>query len=147
MNRQLGFWTFFVTLLCTGLRWKEFVDTFVRHTAVKVKESYTFEEKTKLLRANPVLAARLFERRFTSFMNSFIQDGAWCLGEVKDWFAHIEIHFWGSPHSHMPLWIENAPKYNVLETDEKIREEIEGEGFLTILKIRQISTDTKRKKI
>jgi hypothetical protein len=47
----------------------------------------------------------------------------------------------------MPLWIENAPKYNVLETDEKIREEIEGEGFLTILKIRQISTDTKRKKI
>ncbi len=54
MNRQLGFPTFFVTLSCADLRWKEFVNTFVRHTGVKIKESYSFEEKTKLLRANPV---------------------------------------------------------------------------------------------
>ena len=62
MTRQLGFPTFFVTLSCADLRWKEFVDTFVRHTGAKIKKTYTFEEKTKLLRANPVLAARLFDK-------------------------------------------------------------------------------------
>jgi hypothetical protein len=124
MNRQLSFPTFFVTLSCADLRWKEFSDTFVRQTGAKVKESYTFEEKTKLLRANPVLTARLFERRFTSFMNLFIKGGAWCLGKVKDWFARMEMQFRGSPHAHMPLWVEGAPKYNGLETDEKTREEI-----------------------
>ncbi|CAF1386156.1 unnamed protein product, partial [Rotaria sordida] len=124
MTRQLGFPTFFITLSCADLRWKEFVDTFIRHTGLPVKESYTFEEKTKLLRANPVLAARLFERRFTSFMNLFIKGGAWCVGNVKDWFARIEMQLRGSPHSHMPIWVEGAPKYNGPQTDEKTREEI-----------------------
>ncbi|CAF4087229.1 unnamed protein product, partial [Rotaria sordida] len=31
MTRQLGFPTFFITLSCADLRWKEFVDTFIRH--------------------------------------------------------------------------------------------------------------------
>ncbi|CAF5165976.1 unnamed protein product, partial [Rotaria magnacalcarata] len=30
----------------------------------------------------------------------------------------------GSPHSHMPIWVENAPKYTGLQTDEKTRLEI-----------------------
>jgi len=30
----------------------------------------------------------------------------------------------GSPHSHTPLWVEGAPKYNGPGTDEKTREEI-----------------------
>ncbi|CAF4292043.1 unnamed protein product, partial [Rotaria sordida] len=83
MTRQLGFPTFFITLSCADLRWKEFINTFVRHTGLPVKESYTFEEKTKLLRANPVLAAR----------------GGWCVGKVVDWFARIEMQSRGSPHS------------------------------------------------
>ncbi|CAF4973561.1 unnamed protein product, partial [Rotaria sp. Silwood1] len=85
MTRQLGFPTFFLTLSCADLRWKEFTDTFVRHTGAPIKESYTFEEKTKLLRANPVLAARLFEKRFNTFMNLFIKGGASCLGIIEDW--------------------------------------------------------------
>ncbi|CAF4112817.1 unnamed protein product [Rotaria sordida] len=108
MTRQLGFPTFFITLSCADLRWKEFIDTFVRHSGCVIKESYTFEEKTKLLRANPVLATR----------------GAWCLGKVVDWFARIEMQLQGSPHSHMPIWVEGAPKYNGPQTDEKTREEI-----------------------
>ncbi|CAF2866624.1 unnamed protein product, partial [Rotaria sp. Silwood2] len=124
MTRQLGFPTFFLTLSCADLRWKEFVDTFVRHTGGTIKESYTFEEKTKLLRANPVLAARLFEKRFTNFMTLFIKGGASCLGNVKDSFSRIEMQLRGSPHSHMPLWVEGAPKYIGPETDAKTREEI-----------------------
>ena len=124
MTRQLGFPTFFLTLSCADLRWKEFIDTFARHSGTKVKDSYTFEEKTKLLRSNPVLAARLFEKRFNRFMNMFIKGGVWCLGKVQDWYARIEMQFRGSPHAHMPIWIEDAPKYNGVGTDKRTREEI-----------------------
>ena len=91
MLRQLGCPTFFVTLSCADMRWKEFVDTFVRHTGEKIKDSYSFAEKAKLLRTNPVLAARMFERRLKNFMNLFIKGGAWCLGQVQDWFSRIEM--------------------------------------------------------
>ncbi|CAF2086322.1 unnamed protein product [Rotaria magnacalcarata] len=121
MTRQIGFPTFFLTLSCADLRWKEFVDNFVRPTGGIIKESYTFEEKTLLLRANPVLVARLFERRFTSLMNLFIKGGAWCLGKVKDWFSRMEMQLRGSSHSHMSIWVDNAPKYNGPHTDEKTR--------------------------
>ncbi|CAF3761193.1 unnamed protein product, partial [Rotaria sordida] len=50
--------------------------------------------------------------------------GAWCLGKVVGWFARIEMQLRGSPHSHMPIWVEGAPKYNGPQTDEKTREEI-----------------------
>ncbi|CAF1600641.1 unnamed protein product [Rotaria magnacalcarata] len=124
MTRQVGFRTFFLTLSCADLRWEEFLDIFVRHTGATVKESYTFEEKTLFLRANPVQTARLFERGFTSLMNLFIKSGAWCLGNVKDRFSHTEMQMRGSPHSHMPIWVENSPKYNEPHTDEKTREAI-----------------------
>lgn len=109
---------------CADLRWKEFIDIFTINSGGEVKESYTFEEKTKLLRANPVLAARLFERRFTSFMNLFIKGGAYCLGNVTDWFSRIEMQLRGSPHAHMPIWVEGAPKYIGMQCDDKTREDI-----------------------
>jgi hypothetical protein len=57
-------------------------------------------------------------------MNLFIKGGAWCLGKLKDWYARIEMQFRGSPHSHMPVWVKDAPKYNGPQTDAKTREEI-----------------------
>ena len=124
MTRQLGFPTFFLTLSCADIRWKEFIDIFARHSGEKVKDSYTYEEKTKLLRANPVLAARLFENRFTRFMNMFVKGGCWCLGKVKDWYARIEMQFRGSPHAHMPIWVEDAPQYHGVDTNEETRQHI-----------------------
>ncbi|CAF1233541.1 unnamed protein product [Rotaria magnacalcarata] len=109
MTRQLGCPTFFVTLSSADLRWKEFVDTFVRHTGQEVKDSYSFAEKARLSRTNPVLAAR----------------GSYSLGPVDDWFSKIEMQFRGSPHSHMPLWVKSAPKYYGPNTDKKkTRDEI-----------------------
>ena len=124
MIRQRGFPTFSVTLSCADMRWKEFIDAFSRHSTGETKTSYNYEEKTKLLRANPVLAARLFEKRFNSFMNLFIKGGAWRLGVITDWYARIEMQFRGSPHAHMPLWAENALRYVGLETDKKTPKEI-----------------------
>ena len=90
----------------------------------KTKDSYTFEEKTKLLRTNPVLAARMFERRLNNFMNLFIKGNACSLGPVEDWFYRIEMQMRGSPHAYMPLWVKDASKYKGSNTDEKTREEI-----------------------
>ncbi|CAF3618964.1 unnamed protein product [Rotaria sp. Silwood1] len=97
-----------------SLKWKEYCKARLCSPDFRefaIKESYAFEQKAKLLRANPVLAARLFERRFTSLMNLFVTGGACCLGNVKDWFARIELQLRGSPHSYMPTWVEGAPKY------------------------------------
>jgi DNA replication protein DnaC len=121
MSRQLDFNQLFLTFSCADLRWKEFPDTFVRYTGGTVKESYTFEEKTHLLRACPVVAARMFERRFNTFMNLFVKGGAWCLGKVIDWFVRIEMQLRGSPHAHLPLWVADAPKYKGTATDEATR--------------------------
>ena len=119
MNRQLGIPTYFVTLSCADMRWKEFLDVMARNNDGKVKENYSFQEKANLIRTNPVIAARMFERRSNMFMNMFIKGGAKCLGKVSDWFARIEMQLRGSPHTHMPLWIDGAPKYNGKKTDEK----------------------------
>ncbi|CAF1481213.1 unnamed protein product [Adineta ricciae] len=119
MNRQLGISTFFLTLSCADMRWKEFLDVIARNSGEEVKEVYSFLEKANLIRKNPVIAARMFERRFQVFMKKFVKGGAYCLGEVIDWFARIEMQMRGSPHAHMPLWVKNAPKYNGKNTDEK----------------------------
>ena len=124
MNRQLGIPTFFVTLSCADLRWKEFIDVMARHCGQEVKENYSFEEKAFLVRNNPALAARMFERRFSLLMNTYIKGGACCLGKVNDWFGRVEMQMRGSPHTHMPLWIEQAPKYKGKETDEQTISEI-----------------------
>ncbi|CAF1383790.1 unnamed protein product [Adineta steineri] len=124
MTRQIDFSHFFLTFSCADLRWKEFMNVFVRHSKKKIKESYTFEEKTKLLRSNPVLAARMFEKRFNTFMNLFIKGGAWSLGKVTDWFVRIEMQLRGSPHAHMPIWVKDAPKYSGPKTDNETRKKI-----------------------
>ena len=108
MNRQLDHPSFFFTLTSADLRWKEFMDVFARHSGETVRESYTFEEKTKLLRGNPVLAARMFERRLNNFMKLFVNGKAFSLGAVEDWFYRIEMQMRGSPHAHMPLWIKKC---------------------------------------
>lgn len=95
-----------------------------RHSRQEVKENYSFEEKAFLVRNNSVLAARMFERRFSLSMNMYIKGGACCLGRVNDWFGRVEMQMRGSPHTHMPLWIEQAPKCNGKETDEQTISEI-----------------------
>ncbi|CAF4313378.1 unnamed protein product [Rotaria sp. Silwood2] len=50
--------------------------------------------------------------------------GAFCLGNVKDWFARVEMQLRGSSHVHVPLWVDKAPKYKGKNMDEKTISEI-----------------------
>lgn len=50
-------------------------------------------------------------------MNSVLKSDHHPIGKVKDYFYRIEFQQRGSPHVHMVVWIENAPKYQ--ENDEK----------------------------
>ncbi|CAF3614039.1 unnamed protein product [Rotaria sp. Silwood1] len=36
-------------------------------------------------------------------MNLFIKDGVWCLENVTEWFARIEMQLRGTPYSHIPI--------------------------------------------
>lgn len=124
MTRQIGCPTFFLTVSSADLRWKEFIDTFAHHSGQTVKDSYSFAEKARLLRSNPVLAARMFERRLNSFMRLFVKGQASSLGFVNDWFCRIEMQCRGSPHAHMPLWIKDSPVYRGASTDPNTKNQI-----------------------
>lgn len=46
------------------------------------------------------------------------------LGKIEDWFYRVEFQQRGSPHIHMLLWVDGAPKFGV-DSDEKVIEFIE----------------------
>lgn len=41
------------------------------------------------------------------------------LGKIVDFFVRVEFQRRDSPHIHMLLWIENAPIYGEMTTQEK----------------------------
>lgn len=42
------------------------------------------------------------------------------LGKIEDFFYRVEFQQRGSPHIHMLLWIEGAPRFGVQTDDEVI---------------------------
>ncbi len=34
------------------------------------------------------------------------------MGKIADWFYRVEYQQKGSPHTHMLIWLENAPKFS-----------------------------------
>ena len=52
-------------------------------------------------------------------MNIVLKSAHEPLGKVADFFYRVEFQQRGSPHIHMPVWIENAPKLNK-HTNEEI---------------------------
>lgn len=55
------------------------------------------------------------------FMNSVLGSDHHPIGIVKDFFHRIEFQQRGSPHVHMIIWIENAPKYLEQNEEEIVR--------------------------
>ncbi|CAF1381464.1 unnamed protein product, partial [Didymodactylos carnosus] len=70
--RQLNTSTFFVTLSCVDMFWKDYLNALAGHSMIGVKDEYTHAEKENLIRRNLVLAARLFSE--TIFVHFLIID-------------------------------------------------------------------------
>ena len=71
----------------------------------------TWEEKSRLIQNDPVTCARHFDFQVQQFILKFLLSDRAPLGKIEDWFYRVEFQQRGSPHIHMLIWIEGAPKF------------------------------------
>ncbi|XP_038063129.1 uncharacterized protein LOC119733831 [Patiria miniata] len=120
MIRQLGIPTWFCSFSSADMRWPEVINTLLRQQGdSRTIEDLDWNEKCLILRSNPVTVARMFDRRFHTFLKDVILSPANPVGKVKDYFYRVEFQQRGSPHTHCLFWIENAPRIEV-DTDDEV---------------------------
>ena len=111
--KQFGIFTFFVTLSSADLKWHDILQAISRQQGKPLTdedvENLSFEEKSALLRSNPVTAAGHFNHRIQKFFNSFLLSPAQPLGKITHYSYRIEFQQRGSPHAHIVIWTEDAP--------------------------------------
>ncbi|VDI59074.1 Hypothetical predicted protein [Mytilus galloprovincialis] len=120
MIRQIGIPAFFCSFSAADLRWSEIIESIMMQQGIAVNaDELSWDEKCKILRCNPVTAARMFDHRFHLFLKTVIMSDAHPIGKVKDYFYRVEFQQRGSPHTHCLFWIEDAPKFEEDE-DQKV---------------------------
>jgi len=128
MVRQLGCPTWFMSLSAADLHWPELITLIANERGRQLSEedvkNLSWEEKCDILRQNPVTAARQFNYRLDKFFSLFLKSSSHPLGKVTESFIRIEFQARGSPHAHLLLWIEDAPKIDE-QTDEEVCEFID----------------------
>ena len=72
-----------------------------------------WEQKVELIRCNPIMTARHFDHRFRIFFHEVVKPVLGFDEQTDDFFFRIEFQNRGSPHVHMIMWLEGAPKYGV----------------------------------
>ena len=118
MIRQLGLPTWFVSLSAADTRWPDLLKILGKLIDKKEYndeeiEQMDWTERTRLVRSDPVTCVRYFDHRVQQFINIIIKSQHNPIGQVKDFFYRVEFQQRGSPHIHMLIWIESAPKYCV----------------------------------
>ncbi|XP_071788473.1 uncharacterized protein [Asterias amurensis] len=122
MIRQLGIPTWFCSFSAADMRWPELLNTLLRQQGdTRSIDELDWNDKCLLLRNNPVTVARMFDRRFHTFLKDVIMSRAAPIRKVKDYFYRVEFQQRGSPHTHCLFWIEDAPKLNT-DSDDKVAE-------------------------
>ena len=82
--------------------------------------SLDWEERCRLIQSDPVTCARHFDYQVNKFLSSFLLSSAEPLGKISDWFYRVEYQQRGSPHVHMLIWMECAPKFQEQSDKEVI---------------------------
>ncbi|XP_026470005.1 uncharacterized protein LOC113373956 [Ctenocephalides felis] len=119
MIRQLGRPTFFLTLSAAESQWPELLKTLMKYSEynknISLREAYALDHNTKttLIRNDPVTCSRYFDYKVNKFMWMLRQANS-IFGEyeVIDSYERVEFQQRGSPHEHILLWLNNAPKYD-----------------------------------
>ena len=111
MVKQLGIPTFFLTLSCADLRWKELPAIISKLLGLELSdeqlENLSYEDKCKYLNMNPVFLARHFQYRVEVFFKEIVLNGP--LGKIQYHVIRVEFQVRGSPHVHVFLWVQNPP--------------------------------------
>lgn len=116
MIRQLGLPTWFMSLSAADTRWTDLIRVLgvlndgMEYTGEQINYM-TWFEKTKLVQKDPITCTRYFDHRFRMFMNTVLRSDHHLIGNVNDFFYRVEFQQRRSPHVHMIVWIDNAPKY------------------------------------
>lgn len=111
MLRQLGIPTWFCSFSSAEFRWSEIINALLKqHDDKRKADELDWTEKSRLLKSNPVIVARMFEHRFHIFLHEVILSPLNPIGKIKDYFYRVEFQRRGSPHVHWLFWVEDAPK-------------------------------------
>lgn len=71
-----------------------------------------------MIQGDPVTCTRYFDHRVQVFISDVLKSPLAPLGNVQDFFYRVEFQQRGSPHIHMLVWIEGAPKYGENSNEE-----------------------------
>ena len=115
MIRQLCIPTWFCSFSAAETKW-----TALFHTLFKLQYNKSctdqeilalkWNEKCKLIKADPITCSRFFYYRVQVFLNNVLKHKSEPIGKISDFFYRVEFQQRGSPHIHMLIWIENAPQ-------------------------------------
>ena len=115
MIRQLGLPTWFMSLSSADTRWSFLLKALSQLDGVILSDEevakLSWNEKTKLVQKDPITCSRIFDERVRKFIQIFLKSSHDPVGHVTDYFYRVEFQQRGSPHIHMLVWIDNAPKY------------------------------------
>lgn len=126
MIRQLGMPTWFMSLSAAETRWPPLLRILGRllegrdYTDEEIKK-ITWQKKCQLIRDDPTSCSRYFDFRSSSFFNHVLKHSENPIGSIKDHFMRVEFQQRGSPHLHVLLWVDKAPKYGVSSEDEIVQ--------------------------
>ena len=124
MIRQLGPATLFCSFSSAETQWLhllrilgQLVDN--KQYTKEQLESLNWQDRCRLIQSDPVTCARHFDYQVNQFLTNFLLSSAQPLGKISDWFYRVEYQQRGSPHIHMLIWLENAPKFHI-DSDKEI---------------------------
>jgi len=153
MVRQLGKCAFFITLSAAETKWNELLVSLTKILRNKditeeEAEQLSFDEKSHLIRSDPVTCMRHFERKSSSLLTTmfkkekgiqikisqvlgikipscrnslFFNTGIFAPYKMTDYFTRLEFQMRGSPHLHGLYWIKNAPAF-IPDNEQSIKD-------------------------
>ncbi|KAK3087854.1 hypothetical protein FSP39_011503 [Pinctada imbricata] len=115
MIRQLGLPTWFISLSSADTRWPFLLKSLARLQGEILSDddisNLSWQERSKLVQKDPVTCSRTFNDRVQQFIKIFLKSPHQPIGRVTDYFYRVEFQQRGSPHIHMLVWVDDAPKY------------------------------------
>ena len=70
----------------------------------------------QMIASDPVTCAMMYDRRTDNLLKQIISKSN-ILGEVEDYAGIVEFQARDAPHTHLMLWVKDAPKYGTASKD------------------------------
>ena len=122
MISQLGVFTWFITISFNDLIYS--IPNILKLMGIEPTDelltNLSWFRKHELLKMDPVIAVRMFDRYLHKIF-SYLLERQQIFGPVEAYFGRVEFGGRGSPHLHLMLKCENAPKVGVDPLADVIR--------------------------